>query len=112
MSAKGDGRYVVSNGKDQTARLWDLRCISDEEDERIRLDRKDYGIPGWDYRQSTYARPSFTEHPHDASVMKYRGHAVLRTLIRCNFSPLSTGQQYIYSGSSDGKIHVGCLLFF
>lgn len=38
--------------------------------------------------------------------MKYRGHAVLRTLIRCNFSPTSTGQQYIYSGSSDGKIHI------
>ena len=39
--------------------------------------------------------------------MKYTGHEVLRTLIRCHFSPAeTTGQQYIYSGSSDGKIHV------
>ena len=39
--------------------------------------------------------------------MTYRGHAVLRTLIRCNFSPAeTTGGQYIYSGSADGRIHV------
>jgi len=39
--------------------------------------------------------------------MTYRGHAVLRTLIRCHFSPAeTTGGQYIYSGSADGKIHV------
>lgn len=39
--------------------------------------------------------------------MKFTGHEVLRTLIRCHFSPAeTTGQQYIYSGSSDGKIHV------
>lgn len=25
VAPKGDGRYVVSNGKDQTAKLWDLR---------------------------------------------------------------------------------------
>ena len=39
--------------------------------------------------------------------MTYRGHSVLRTLIRCHFSPAeTTGGQYIYSGSADGKIHV------
>ena len=39
--------------------------------------------------------------------MTYRGHSVLRTLIRCQFSPAeTTGAQYIYSGSADGKIHV------
>lgn len=39
--------------------------------------------------------------------MTYRGHAVLRTLIRCHFSPAATtDQRYVYSGSSDGKIHV------
>ncbi len=39
--------------------------------------------------------------------MSYRGHTVLRTLIRCHFSPAeTTGSQYIYSGSADGVIHV------
>jgi len=42
--------------------------------------------------------------------MTYRGHCVLRTLIRCHFSPLeSTGQSYIYSGSADGLIHIWSL---
>lgn len=31
--------------------------------------------------------------------MTFRGHQVLKTLIRCHFSPReSTGQSYIYSG--------------
>jgi hypothetical protein len=39
--------------------------------------------------------------------MQYTGHEVLRTLIRCHFSPVeTTGQQYIYSGGADGRIHV------
>lgn len=42
--------------------------------------------------------------------MQYKGHAVMRTLIRCHFSPLeTTGQSYIYSGSADGLIHVWSL---
>jgi DDB1- and CUL4-associated factor 11 len=44
--------------------------------------------------------------------MTYRGHSVLRTLIRCHFSPLeTTGQQYLYSGSADGRIHVSVLRY-
>jgi DDB1- and CUL4-associated factor 11 len=31
----------------------------------------------------------------------------LKTLIRCHFSPpSSTGQQFLYSGSSDGRVHI------
>lgn len=31
----------------------------------------------------------------------------MRTLIRCDFSPAATtNQQFIYSGSSDGRVHV------
>lgn len=84
--------------------------MSDVDFERLRLDRRSYGIDGWDYRQSFYAKPRYQQHPHDNSVMTYRGHAVLRTLIRCHFSPAATtNQRYIYSGSSDGKIHVWSL---
>lgn len=39
--------------------------------------------------------------------MTYKGHRVLQTLIRCHFSPAeTTGAQYLYSGSADGRIHV------
>ena len=125
VSAKGDGRYVISNGKDQILRLWDLRMMRSNSDFETATARgQRYGIPGYDYRSvsphtqfcilanivcrsDSYPRPRHKAHPLDCSVMKYTGHEVLRTLIRCHFSPAeTTGQQYIYSGSSDGKIHV------
>ncbi|CDO75481.1 hypothetical protein BN946_scf184935.g17 [Trametes cinnabarina] len=109
VSAKGDGRYVISNGKDQILRLWDLRMMrSNSEFESVA--KQHYGIPHFDYRGENYPRPRFKAHPLDCSVMKYTGHEVLRTLIRCHFSPAeTTGQQYIYSGSSDGRIHIWSL---
>lgn len=46
-------------------------------------------------------------HPHDCSLVTFRGHRVLKTLIRCHFSPPgSTDGRFIYSGSHDGKIYV------
>ena len=49
VSAKGDGRYIISNGKDQALRLWDLRKMrSNAEYEAISDDH--YGIPDYDYR--------------------------------------------------------------
>lgn len=54
-----------------------------------------------------YPKPRYKAHPLDCSVMQYTGHEVLRTLIRCHFSPAeTTGGQYIYSGGADGRIHV------
>jgi DDB1- and CUL4-associated factor 11 len=59
------------------------------------------------FRNQTYRNPRHLAHPQDCSVMTYRGHSVLQTLIRCYFSPMeTTGGQYIYSGSADGRIHV------
>jgi len=124
VSPKGDGRYIISNGKDQALRLWDLRRMrSSEEFDEIGQNR--YHIGGYDYRcvrppfsptgslgesinrRGAYPMPKVLAHPMDCSVMTYRGHAVLRTLIRCYFSPVeATGGQYLYSGSYDGKIHV------
>ena len=55
----------------------------------------------------SYPKPAHRAHPLDTSVMEYKGHKVLMTLIRCHFSPgQSTGHSYVYSGSSDGRIHV------
>ncbi|KIY73538.1 WD40 repeat-like protein [Cylindrobasidium torrendii FP15055 ss-10] len=109
VSAKGDGRYVISNGKDQSVRLWDLRNMRSAKDhDNVRNEH--YGSRNFDYRRPPYRRGKYTDHPQDCSVMTYRGHAVLRTLIRCHFSPdETTGSQYIYSGSADGKIHIWSL---
>lgn len=47
------------------------------------------------------------QHPDDVSLMTYRGHAVLQTLVRAYFSPAhSTGQRYIYAGNAEGDILV------
>ncbi|KAF7347354.1 WD-REPEATS-REGION domain-containing protein [Mycena venus] len=108
VSAKGDGRYVISNGKDQKLRLWDLRKMRSNAD--LEAVEDNYYGTNYDYRYPHYPKPRYPAHPKDCSVMTYHGHAVLRTLIRCHFSPAeTTGGQYIYSGSADGKIHIWSL---
>lgn len=49
VSAKGDGRYVISNGKDQILRLWDLRMMRSNSDFEG-VAKQHYGIPRFDYR--------------------------------------------------------------
>lgn len=49
VSAKGDGRYVISNGKDQILRLWDLRMMRSNADFEG-VANKHYGIRSFDYR--------------------------------------------------------------
>lgn len=105
ISSKGDGRYVVSNGKDQTTKLWDIRRLVSAEqwDASPRLDLQ----TGFDYRHQEFPGHQASKHPNDRSVMTYTGHAILKTLIRCGFSPLATtNQQYIYSGSDCGKVWI------
>ena len=49
VSAKGDGRYIISNGKDQALRLWDLRKMrTNKEYEEVA--NISYGIRNYDYR--------------------------------------------------------------
>ncbi|KAL6191052.1 hypothetical protein ACLB2K_037445 [Fragaria x ananassa] len=62
----------------------------------------------WDYRWMEYpAHLRTSKHPSDQSLATYRDHSVLRTLIRCYFSPAySTGQKYIYTGSSDHVVYI------
>ncbi|KAA1467844.1 WD40 repeat-like protein [Dentipellis sp. KUC8613] len=110
VSAKGDGRYIISNGKDQALRLWDLRKMRSNEEYEAVKDRTYTCSTHFDYRYGQYPRLKIPAHPKDCSVMTYRGHSVLQTLIRCHFSPAeTTGGQYIYSGSADGKIHIWSL---
>lgn len=107
ISSRDDGYYFISNSKDQTCKLWDIRkCLSSDGFDKL----PDYCRPfSWDYRYQAYPgryrKP--VEHPNDRSVMTYRGHAVVETLIRCHFSPLhSTAQKYVFTGSADGRVYV------
>ncbi|PLB39231.1 WD40 repeat domain-containing protein [Aspergillus candidus] len=105
VDSKGDGRYILSNGKDQSMKLWDLRKMMTTAD----FDKINVGhhATGFDYRTESYPDDYYEAHPNDCSVVTFRGHRVLRTLIRCHFSPPgSTDSRYVYTGSQDGKVYV------
>ena len=105
IDSKGDGRYILSNGKDQTMKLWDLRMVMTTA-RFAEIDTRLY-TTGFDYRRGEYNDDDYVPHPHDNSLVTFRGHKVLRTLIRCHFSPPnSTNSRYVYSGSEDGKVYV------
>ncbi|KAL3466719.1 WD40-repeat-containing domain protein [Aspergillus heterothallicus] len=105
VDSKGDGRYVLSNSKDQTMKLWDLRKMMSTA-KFDTLEATSYGT-GFDYRFDPFPEDYYYPHPHDCSVVTFRGHRVLRTLIRCHFSPPgSTDSRYVYSGSENGKVYV------
>ncbi|MFQ6635922.1 hypothetical protein Gotur_013053 [Gossypium turneri] len=83
LDSRGDGRYFISNGKDQTIKLWDIRKMSS--DTSCNLGYRNFE---WDYRWMDYPpQARDLKHPGDGSVATYKGHSVLRTLIRCYFSP-------------------------
>ncbi|KAK9459942.1 WD40-repeat-containing domain protein [Lipomyces oligophaga] len=106
IDSKKDGRYLVSNGKDQSMKLWDIRKLVSSERYGEVGGYKDYSSH-FDYRYQMYPYAAGKRHPNDCSVMTYTGHEVLRTLIRCHFSPpSSSGSQYLYTGSSNGKVHI------
>jgi len=102
IDSRGDGRYFISNCKDQRIKLWDIRKMSSAV--KVRPVR----IVDWDYRWMPFpSEAQHFKHPNDQSLATYRGHSVLQTLVRCYFSPMhSTGQRYIYTGSSDKSVHI------
>ena len=107
IDSKGDGRYVLSNSKDQTMKLWDLRKMVTAE----KFDQLDSsyrrGIKDFDYRNDNYYEDEYRPDPNDCSVVTFRGHRVLKTLIRCHFSPPgSTNSRYVYTGSRDGIVYI------
>lgn len=104
IDSKGDGRYFISNGKDQTLKLWDIRKMKNAEEEIIYPRR----IFDYDYRyEAIPSKYTYKLNPSDQSLATFVGHRVLRTLIRCYFSPFeTTGQRYVYTGSFDGKIYI------
>lgn len=105
VDPRGDGRHLITNSKDQTIKLWDMRKFSGEEG--ISATKRAVAGQRWDYRWQPVPRKSMrrAKLPGDFSLMTYRGHSVLHTLIRCYFSPVhTTGQRFIYSGCSTGSV--------
>ncbi len=53
LDARGDGRYVLSNSKDQTVKLWDLRKMATHA-EAAAMPAPDRDGSEWDYRGMDY----------------------------------------------------------
>ncbi|KAM0417361.1 hypothetical protein ACHAPT_012595 [Fusarium lateritium] len=107
IDSKGDGRYILSNGKDQSMKLWDLRMAMSTDRFRELNPTRHTRNSDFDYRGGVYDDEDWDVHPNDNSLVTFRGHKVLRTLIRCHFSPPSaTNSRYVYSGSTDGKVYI------
>nr|CAH7741944.1 unnamed protein product [Callosobruchus chinensis] len=108
IDSRGDGRHLISNSKDQSIKLWDIRIFSGAQAAESTL--RAVHQQNWDYRWQkvpTKVTTSTKKLEGDTSVMTYRGHVVRKTLIRCRFSPAATtGQRYIYTGCGVGRIFV------
>ncbi|KAK6628672.1 hypothetical protein RUM43_002487 [Polyplax serrata] len=106
IEPRGDGRHLLTNSKDQSIKLWDVRKFSS--DTGIVNTLRTVSVQNWDYRWKKV--PKSLNNPNkrlegDTSIMTYRGHSVLQTLCRCHFTPMeTTGQRYIYTGCAGGRI--------
>ncbi|PSN31336.1 DDB1- and CUL4-associated factor 11 [Blattella germanica] len=106
IDPRGDGRHLISNCKDQSIKLWDVRVFSGSCGQNST--RKALADQSWDYRWQEVPKKFFNSKKNlegDTSIMTYRGHSVLKTLVRCHFSPeFTTGQRYIYTGCAAGRV--------
>lgn len=109
VNPKGDGRYFISNGKDQALKLWDIRKMIDVKDASKIVKPR---ATGFDYRWQQRGRAQPTNRGGtDVSLMTYTGHRVYETLIRSYFSPAhTTGSRYIVTGSQCGNVFIYDLL--
>ncbi|XP_076337040.1 DDB1- and CUL4-associated factor 11-like isoform X3 [Tachypleus tridentatus] len=106
IDPKGDGRHLITNSKDQTIKLWDMRAFSSSE--AVKAARSFVSSHHWDYRWQNFPRKLAAHRKKlrgDTSLMTYREHCVFKTLIRCHFSPeFTTGQRFIYTGCESGNV--------
>ncbi|XP_050195098.1 DDB1- and CUL4-associated factor 11, partial [Myiozetetes cayanensis] len=105
LHPRGDGRYVVSNSKDQSAKLWDLRRPAGPGG--VEAARRAVAKQNWDYRWQRappHARQA-TPLPGDASLVTFRGHVVLQTLVRCRLAPPGAAPA-LAAASADGDVLV------
>jgi hypothetical protein len=108
LDSRGDERYIVSNCKDQTAKIFDLRRAATEMAViRAGMDQTHRSLNVVDYRAGPQLTTTFVTTRMDNSERTLTGHNVYYTLLRSRFSPLdSTGGRYIACGATDGQIAV------
>ena len=103
IDSRNDGRHFLTNSKDQSIKIWDIRRTSP----KSRENRHNISF-GWDYRWDSVPREFYNPQRDlegDASIMTYRGHRVTKSLIRARFSPAeTTGQRFIYTGCGTGRV--------
>ena len=100
--SREDNHYFLSNSRDQSLKLWDLRYSSPE-----KIPKDDHYFFIFDYRSTYLAKESISEfeekqanNKYDKSVVTFWGHETYVTLIRAYFSPkYITDQRFIYTGS-------------
>merc|ERR1712146_301213 len=118
LDSHSNGFHLVSNSKDQTCRLWDMRIFNRDKFKTKSTNRLAY----FDYRYPSDIPNTIHEHIRvirqsnderekkkfqGSSLLVMTGHTVQKTLIRCSFSPESTtGERYVVSGDYYGKIYV------
>jgi WD repeat-containing protein 23 len=101
VATKGDERYLLTNGKDQMMKLWDMRNLA-----AGRPTVRQHGGFGFDYRYQRFSSQG-RRLRSDTSLLTFSGHHIQRTLIRCNFSPVAcSGQRFVYSGCASGRVVV------
>lgn len=113
----GAARYMLSNSKDQSMKLWDLRNMNsaaqvaagaeERASQRRVLDYRWQRLSRRDVQAQAQAQQGNSARQLDRSVVTLTGHTVAQTLIRCDFSPQhSTGFRYAVTGSADGSVFV------
>ena len=83
IDPRRDGRHLITNSKDQSIKLWDIRKFSNYN--AIEMSKQAVSNQRWDYRWQRVPKHvgnSRMRLEGDSSVMSYTGHTVLQTLIR------------------------------
>lgn len=108
ISSRGDHRYCATNSKDQSLKIWDIRKLaSTAHDKKIDFHNYDYRMENLSVSTLEKFKKATNETHFDNSISTFYGHKVLRTLIRCHFSPETmTNCRYVYTGSACGRVFI------
>lgn len=105
IDPRDDGHHLITNGKDQCIKLWDLRKPYSSSNQKTMTTHSEHR---YNYGSTCF---SCIRLDGDSSIMTMRGHEIKNTLIRARFSPrFTTGQRFVYTGCSSGNVVIYDLL--